>query len=745
MPNLSGTKWGGGPIGTAGGVVTWSLAPAGSDLSLFNVGGGDSVSADGVFGFDVQAAISQAFADWSSHGNIEFIQAEDPGGAAGAVRDPDIRIFFGPITGNTVGLAFFPSNFSSSAAGDILLDTSSPFVMRPDNFNGLALHEIGHALGLGHVSSNSVLTPSLSATTLQPDDVLGIQQVYGEQDNEAATYDFSRTERDLNILESLEDLTVNGNGFSNTIDGTDAAENIFGQAGNDELIGRGGADILDGGDGFDTLEGGEGNDQIIGGNGTDTAVIGARSSDVIIITDLPSNSVTIESSEGTDTFTDVELFEFNDGTISFADLSDLEEAPELEVTPDPEVTSELEEAPDPEGVPPASIDLSLGGTALADILNGDIGNDTLEGLAGADTLFGRDGNDRLLGGTGNDRVVGGSGIDTAVIRVQSSDTFIITNAFTNTVTIESAEGTDIFSDIELFEFSDRTISFSDLEDTPPDSPDLSLNGTASSDVLNGDIGNDIIEGFRGDDTLLGGDGNDILLGGDGNDSLSGDRGEDSVSGGDGSDVISGNGGNDTLDGGEGNDLVRGGNGDDLLSGGAGVDLLFGQRHGDTLNGGAGNDRLNGGGGNDVLNGGTGNDFLKGGARRDLLNGDEGDDLLVGNNFNDTLNGGAGDDRLFGGGDNDILTGGTGNDFLRAGTGSDTFIFADGDGQDTINDFEARNDAEQIDLSGVSGVSDFGDVDATQQGGSVLLDFGGGDSILLERVDLADLDQNDFVF
>ena len=108
MPNLFGTKWGDSTLGTAGGTITWSLAPAGSDVSAFGVGDVDSVSGDSAFFCDFREAISQAFSDWSRFGNIEFIQTEDPGGAAGATGEVDIRIFFGQIPGDAIGFGFFP-------------------------------------------------------------------------------------------------------------------------------------------------------------------------------------------------------------------------------------------------------------------------------------------------------------------------------------------------------------------------------------------------------------------------------------------------------------------------------------------------------------------------------------------------------------------------------------------------------------------------------------------------------------
>ncbi|MEG4633611.1 FG-GAP-like repeat-containing protein [Microcoleus sp. AR_TQ3_B6] len=100
---------------------------------------------------------------------------------------------------------------------------------------------------------------------------------------------------------------------------------------------------------------------------------------------------------------------------------------------------------------------------------------------------------------------------------------------------------------------------------------------------------------------------------------------------------------------------------------------------DTLTGTAGNDSLNGGNGNDTLIGNAGNDTLIGGNGSDLLFGNAGNDLLTGDNGDDTLRGGLG---------NDILTG---------GTSKDVFVFAAGEGTDTITDFTVGSD--KIGLTG----------------------------------------------
>jgi len=122
------------------------------------------------------------------------------------------------------------------------------------------------------------------------------------------------------------------------------------------------------------------------------------------------------------------------------------------------------------------------------------------------------------------------------------------------------------------------------------------------------------------------------------------------------------------------------------------------------------------------------------------------DVMHGLAGNDSLFGLAGGDRLFGDAGNDILNGGEGNDFLVGGLGVDTFVFASGDGIDTIADFNAKGVAHEIiDLSAVDGVASFDDLSLEQAGKNVILDLGDGDTITLRNVALTNLDVSDFLF
>lgn len=221
-----------------------------------------------------------------------------------------------------------------------------------------------------------------------------------------------------------------------------------------------------------------------------------------------------------------------------------------------------------------------------------------------------------------------------------------------------------------------------------------------------------------------------IIGSDGANTLKGFAGRDRLSGGDG---------DDTLFGGTKRDILNGGDGDDTLSGDAGNDLLKGASGNDVLDGGLGNDTLRGLAGRDRLNGGDHSDRLYGGGKRDFLLGEDGNDFLHGEAGNDVLKGGKG---------RDVLVGGAGNDLLVGNGGADTFVFDDMIGADRIRGFAATNDAEKIDLSQVTAITDYTDLvdnHMAQVGVDVVITAAPGETITLLGVDIDDLGQGDFLF
>ena len=83
-----------------------------------------------------------------------------------------------------VNFSFTPGDF-----GDVHFDDEEHFTVTSQagavDLRWLALHELGHSLGLAHSSNKRAImypiySDSLSGLKLNRDDVMGIQQLYGE-------------------------------------------------------------------------------------------------------------------------------------------------------------------------------------------------------------------------------------------------------------------------------------------------------------------------------------------------------------------------------------------------------------------------------------------------------------------------------------------------------------------------------------------------------------------------------------
>lgn len=142
-------------------------------------------------------------------------------------------------------------------------------------------------------------------------------------------------------------------------------------------------------------------------------------------------------------------------------------------------------------------------------------------------------------------------------------------------------------------------------------------------------------------------------------------------------------------------------------------------------------RLEGRGGQDTMRGGDASETLEGGLGSDLIFGGAGNDVLTGGSAADLLNGGAGNDRISG------------------GAARDVFVFATGDGVDTISGFRAfGQESDRIDLRGVTAITGFGDLmrdHLVVLERDLLLQLGSGGSVLLTNVQRGDFDAGDFIF
>jgi hypothetical protein len=195
---LTGNKWGSSGMGTAGGTVTYSFMGNGKGLSAEDPNIGTSVAISSLPGFQVcfVTEIQNAFAAWQAVSNIQFVQVADSGTAFDASgASGDIRIgahrFDGPS--GSLAHAYFPPPNGVSAAGDVHFDSQENWTCGSGgtNIGVVAMHEIGHSLGLNHENTATVaiMDPyyNPNMTALQQDDINGAVAIYGPSTFSALT------------------------------------------------------------------------------------------------------------------------------------------------------------------------------------------------------------------------------------------------------------------------------------------------------------------------------------------------------------------------------------------------------------------------------------------------------------------------------------------------------------------------------------------------------------------------------
>jgi Ca2+-binding RTX toxin-like protein len=434
---------------------------------------------------------------------------------------------------------------------------------------------------------------------------------------------------------------IRGGRASDRLMGGAGRDRLVGDRGNDRLRGGAGADFLDSALGDDTLAGGEGADVLIAGLGIDHLF--GQAGDDLLRGDFGPDE--LAGGKGRD-------------VASFA----------MATPPGPAgldgVLVELEEGwAIGDGRPDRLRGIEdVGGSAFADVINGDSGDNRIDGGPGPDRLQGGGGRDEMDPGREQVRpravaeLIGGRAPVLIVTGSRRGDRIGIARSG-NGYAVRGAQGA-----------SGCRGGVVAVCPTAASLTGLLVFGGPGRDVIR--VGSGMpgtlsvrVDGYRGDDRLLGGDGTDVLDGGPGRDSLDGRGGSDAV-------IARSDG-----------DRVRGGAGSDLL-------VVADPCEGHRLGGGPGIDsasfsRLyyrNRGTGMRVELGGKA--VTRGGrcARPDRilrsvesLEGSWGPDLLIGDGGANTLLGRAGNDLLLGRGGDDRLVGGSGRDRLRGGRGENRYF------------------------------------------------------------------------
>lgn len=135
-----------------------------------------------------QDIIRNAFDAWSQASPLQFTEVLPTEGPTFRIgwfsgEHGDGSAFDG--IGNVIAHAFFPPPCGGVHAGDLHFDEDETFAESPDDgihLGAVAIHEIGHLIGLGHSADTSAIMFPIydpSRLTLRDDDVNGVQALYG--------------------------------------------------------------------------------------------------------------------------------------------------------------------------------------------------------------------------------------------------------------------------------------------------------------------------------------------------------------------------------------------------------------------------------------------------------------------------------------------------------------------------------------------------------------------------------------
>jgi serralysin len=504
--------------------------------------------------------------------------------------------------------AFTTSSTSGGFIGESQVNVSTDWiapdvgVLRSYSFQTY-LHEIGHALGLGHAGPyNNTANYTQDAIYLNDSIAVTVMSYFGQQEN---TY-------------------FNGLGFTNLLTQTPmiadlvAITALYGQASN-----------LRTGDttyGFNNSSGRAIYDAEVG---------------------LTAIAVTVADHGGTDTL----------------DYSGFSSHQRIDLNP--EAFSNVGGSVGNLAIARGTVIENARGGSGNDVLIGNSAGNRLDGGTGTDQLYGGTGNDTFVADVQGDVVFEetGAGTDT----VESSGSFYLYANIEHLTLTGSADnfgvGNELANTLTGNSGLNLLIGWGGIDTINGGAARDSIFGVEGDDVLNGEAGVDYIVAGNGNDTLNGGADADEMYGEDGNDTLDGGSTFDTdiMVAGAGDDTLFGNSGLGDFDfmyGDQGNDIFYVDTPADLVfeQAGQGNDTVFANINGggfylydniETL----------------ILQGNT--PFGVGNAGDNTLTGNDIANFLLGGGGNDTLNGKLGNDVLFGeaGNDSFVFQNGTGGDVI----------------------------------------------------------------------------------
>lgn len=183
---LFGYKWGESPqfepngLETdgpkiSGGLITYSFQTKKQRISIHNRQEVKTKEFDSK-GSCAREKVIAAFKEYEKYANLTFKQEKDD-------ENSDIRFYVTRDGYTAVGNPNYQDELCSEIAGIIVFNKGK--IDDCDEFQQIALHEIGHALGMGHVTSRNVMNSNIHVfgkmKGLQSGDIKGVVSIYGEK------------------------------------------------------------------------------------------------------------------------------------------------------------------------------------------------------------------------------------------------------------------------------------------------------------------------------------------------------------------------------------------------------------------------------------------------------------------------------------------------------------------------------------------------------------------------------------
>lgn len=171
--------------------ITYSFVPDGTSVGGIPSAWQQTMTNLGIDEQVWKGEFRRAAATWQSVTGINFVEVADDGSAFSVsgnqqndTRFGDIRIAGIDQGPSTLGVAFYPPPFNGGTlAGDIVMNTEVAWNINTTyDIRTVAIHEFGHALGMGHSTITSAVMYDYYTGTKQSlatDDINGIRSLYG--------------------------------------------------------------------------------------------------------------------------------------------------------------------------------------------------------------------------------------------------------------------------------------------------------------------------------------------------------------------------------------------------------------------------------------------------------------------------------------------------------------------------------------------------------------------------------------